>query len=226
MEKERQHSESLLDQQRLDVLQQQELNRKLQSEKQEYELNEKRVTEAVELNKKKLESQTIEQEIENKSNEMLRLKEETNNNINLLKINEEKERRKERHLQTKYRQSKVMSWLKILVWILLFIFLWLVICLGLFRFYRWSVETPLIKEVEKIVEVERIIEKEVEVEVEKIVEKKVEVEKIIEKEVIPEECTQIRRNGKVYVSCDGINIKGVPTISDSGLSEIPELITD
>lgn len=211
MEKERQHSESLLDQQRLDVLQQQELN-------------EKRVTEAVELNKKKLESQTIEQEIENKSNEMLRLKEETNNNINLLKINEEKERRKERHLQTKYRQSKVMSWLKILVWILLFIFLWLVICLGLFRFYRWSVETPLIKEVEKIVEVERIIEKEVEVE--KIVEKKVEVEKIIEKEVIPEECTQIRRNGKVYVSCDGINIKGVPTISDSGLSEIPELITD
>ena len=67
MEKERQHNESLLDQQRLDVLQQQELNRKLQSEKQEHELNEKRVTGAVELNKKKLESQTIEQEIENKS---------------------------------------------------------------------------------------------------------------------------------------------------------------
>lgn len=88
----------------------------------------------------------------------------------------------------------------------------ILIAIGLFRLYRWAVEEPLIKEVEKRVEVETIVE------TEKIVEKEVEIE------VVPEECTQIRRNGKIYMSCDGVTIDGASTIGESGISKIPELI--
>ncbi len=80
-----------------------------------------------------------------------------------------------------------------------------------YRMWRWSVEEPLIKEVIE----EVVVEKEVIEEVIKEVE--------VEKEVIPPECTQIRRNGKVYVSCDGVTIDGSPTISESGV-EVPELL--
>ena len=71
---------------------------------------------------------------------------------------------------------------------------------------------------------EKLVEKRVEVPVEKIVEKP--VEKIVEKEVptIPDECTQIRRNGKIYVSCDGVTVDGAPTIGESGVDNIPELV--
>lgn len=50
-----------------------------------------------------------------------------------------------------------------------------------------------------------------------------EVEKQVD--VIPDECTQIRRNGKVYVSCDGVTVNGASTISESGVKNIPDLIT-
>ncbi|WP_067522656.1 hypothetical protein [Endozoicomonas ascidiicola] len=97
--------------------------------------------------------------------------------------------------------------------ILFAILLLLILAAIAHRMWRWSVEEPLIKEVVE----EVIVEKEVIEEVIKEVE--------VEKEVIPPECTQIRRNGKVYVSCDGVTIDGAPTISESGV-EVPELLGD
>jgi hypothetical protein len=87
----------------------------------------------------------------------------------------------------------------------------IIIALLLWRMYRWSVEEPLIKEVEKVV---KVVE-EVSVEVIKEVE--------VEKTVIPEECTQIRRNGKVFISCDGVTVEGASTIGDSGKT-VPDLL--
>ena len=85
--------------------------------------------------------------------------------------------------------------------------------MGIYRLYRWSVEEPLIKEVEKIVKVETIVEKEVETIVEKEVDK------------TPELCSQIRRN-KIYMNCYGVTINGSPTIQESGVKNVPELITN
>lgn len=67
--------------------------------------------------------------------------------------------------------------------------------------WRWAFESPIIEEVLTEVEVE------------------------VEKQVIPPECTQIRRNGQVYISCDGVTVDGVSTISESG-QEIPELLME
>ena len=64
--------------------------------------------------------------------------------------------------------------------------------------------------------------KQVEVPVEKRVE--VPVEKIVEKEVIPEGCSQMRRNGKIYINCDGQKVEGVPTLGEEGLQKAPELL--
>ncbi|WP_237067761.1 hypothetical protein [Microbulbifer guangxiensis] len=60
--------------------------------------------------------------------------------------------------------------------------------------------------------------------VEKIVEKS--VEKIVEKEVPDylDECIQIRRNAKIYVSGDGVAVDGAPTIGESRVENIPELV--
>ena len=130
---------------------------------------------------------------------------------------------------SKGRRDRILGWFKLFLLFLITIFLILLLATALYRVYRWVVEEPLIKhvEVEKIVEkeveVEKIVEKEV-VEVEKIVEKEVEVE--VEKVVVPEECTQIRRNGKIFINCDGVKIDGVSTLDESGLEKIPELLTD
>ena len=120
--------------------------------------------------------------------------------------------RKERSHRDRF--NRIFNWFKVITLALLVIVLIVASIIGLYRFYRWATEEPLIKEIERKVEVEKIIEKEVE------------VEKIVEKEVIPEECTQIRRNGKIFVSCDGVTIDGAPTISESGIQDIPELVTD
>ncbi|MGL5499100.1 MAG: hypothetical protein ACRDCQ_19365, partial [Aeromonas sobria] len=90
------------------------------------------------------------------------------------------------------------------------------------RVYRWTVEAPLIKEVIKKVEVP--VEKRVEVPVEKRVEVEVPVEKIIEKQIIPDECSQVRRNGKIFINCDGKSINGAPTLGDNGINQMPELL--
>lgn len=153
---------------------------------------------------------------------------------------------------SKGRRDRIFGWFKLFLLFLITIFLILLLATALYRVYRWVVEEPLIKhvevekivekevEVEKIVEVEvekivekeveveveKIVEKEVEVEVEKIVEKEVEVEVEVEKVVVPEECTQIRRNGKIFINCDGVKIDGVSTLEESGLENIPELLTD
>lgn len=106
---------------------------------------------------------------------------------------------------------KVRSFFKAVFLTLLALLLMMILAAVGWRLWRWAVEEPLIKEVVK----------QVEVEVEKEVIKEVEVE--VEKEVIPPECTQIRRNGKVYVSCDGVTVDGAATISESG-KEVPELL--
>lgn len=111
---------------------------------------------------------------------------------------------------TARRSSHVWQWLKRILIILLSLLLILLISLMLFRLYRWTVETPLIKEVVKQVEVEVPIEKL--------------VEKVVEKNVIPEECSQIRRNGKIFINCDGKSINGTPTLGDESINNIPELL--
>ncbi|GAL18564.1 hypothetical protein JCM19235_1987 [Vibrio maritimus] len=160
-----------------------------------------------------LENQQLELERANtKADEIAALnraeKEKFNNNhqaeLNAIKAKE---------LKDKIKRDRFWGWLKAILATVALLALIAALILALYRFYRWTTEEPLIKEVERKVEVE------------KIVEKPVEVEKVVEKEVIPDECTQIRRNGKVYVSCDGVTIDGAPTISDSGVDNVPDLIT-
>ena len=120
------------------------------------------------------------------------------------------EQRKE---NSEARRQKINRIFRTFLMVLLAILLLIILAGFGYRMWRWSVEEPLIKEVIE----EVVVEKEVIEEVIKEVE--------VEKEVIPPECTQIRRNGKVYVSCDGVNIDGAPTISESGV-EVPELLGD
>ena len=98
------------------------------------------------------------------------------------------------------RFKNVMSYLKSICACLLILFLALVLVLLLYKLYRWVTEAPI------------------------VMEKKVEVEKIIEK--IPDECTQIRRHGKIQINCDGVKINGSPTIGASGVERVPDFVTD
>lgn len=96
--------------------------------------------------------------------------------------------------------DRALRWLKVAlltIFLLIFIF---VSGLGLYYLYRIVTEKPIIKTVTET------------------------VTETVEKEVIPEECTQVRRNGKIYVSCDGVTVQGASTIAESGVDEIPELI--
>ncbi|OBU20176.1 hypothetical protein CTM88_06570 [Photobacterium aquimaris] len=98
--------------------------------------------------------------------------------------------------------DKIIKWLKIAFLTLFLLTLTGIVCLGLFYLYRFVTEEPIIQTVTET------------------------VTETIEKEVIPEECTQVRRNGKIYVSCDGVTVKGAPTLAESGVDEIPELINE
>lgn len=100
------------------------------------------------------------------------------------------------------RLDRVLRWLKLAFLLVLLIATTIAGALGLYYLYRMVTEEPIIKTVTET------------------------VTETIEKEIIPEECTQVRRNGKVYVSCDGVTVQGAPTIAESGLDEIPELISE
>jgi hypothetical protein len=100
------------------------------------------------------------------------------------------------------RLDRVLRWLKLAFLLVLLFATTIASALGLYYLYRMVTEDPIIKTVTET------------------------VTETIEKEIIPEECTQVRRNGKVYVSCDGVTVQGVPTIAESGLDEIPELISE
>lgn len=100
------------------------------------------------------------------------------------------------------RLDRVLRWLKLAFLLVLLIATTIAGALGLYYLYRMVTEEPIIKTVTET------------------------VTETIEKEIIPEECTQVRRNGKVYVSCDGVTVQGAPTIAESGLNEIPELISE
>ncbi|GAD89190.1 hypothetical protein VHA01S_016_00470 [Vibrio halioticoli NBRC 102217] len=128
------------------------------------------------------------------------------------RIQQERDSRRLKHQRSRWLQSALNTILKL---ILIIILISLAV-LGLYRMYRWVTEAPLIKEVEKRVEVP--VEKRVEVPVEKVVEKKV--------EVIPDECTQIRRNGKIYIDCDGVKVDGANTLGNEKLSRMPELLQE
>ncbi len=110
------------------------------------------------------------------------------------------------------RSDRRWCFVKRLFLIVFFLLFSILVSLLLYRLYRWTVEAPLIKEVVKQVEVP--VEKRVEVP----------VEKIVEKEVIPEGCSQMRRNGKIYINCDGQKVEGVPTLGEEGLQKAPELL--
>ncbi|MGF1763392.1 hypothetical protein [Aliivibrio kagoshimensis] len=114
------------------------------------------------------------------------------------------------------RQKQALFWFNQLLKTLLLLLIVALLVIAVYRAYRWAIEAPLIKEIISEIEVEKIVEKVVEVET--IVEKKV--------EVIPDECTQIRRNGKIFIDCDGTKINGVNTISDAGIVEVPQLLGD
>lgn len=122
--------------------------------------------------------------------------------------------REEKEALSRFHRDRALGWLKTASLLLLFICLIIFLALALYRSFRWATEEPIVREVEKVVEVEK--------EVERIVE----VEKEVTVTEIPEECTQIRRNGEIYVSCDGVTVSGSPTIGDSGLKEIPDLVTE
>ncbi|PKQ74710.1 hypothetical protein CJP16_16685 [Aeromonas sobria] len=120
------------------------------------------------------------------------------------------------------KSTHIWQWIKRILMMLFALLLVALLTLMLFRVYRWTVEAPLIKEVIKKVEVP--VEKRVEVPVEKRVEVEVPVEKIIEKQIIPDECSQVRRNGKIFINCDGKSINGAPTLGDNGINQMPELL--
>ncbi|OCH19254.1 hypothetical protein A6E03_12265 [Aliivibrio sp. 1S128] len=185
-------------------------------QRQKEELEAEKISNAtkLELTKQELEHQQLQDEAINKAIDTQARKDAQEDNSNLKKIEKQRLMREEESNQARDRHRRFMGWLKAILFVILIIFLIVAAIIGLYRLYRWTVEEPLIKEIDKIVEVERIVEKEVE------------IEKIVEKEVIPEECTQIRRNGKIYVSCDGVSVDGAPTISDSGVGEIPDLVTE
>ncbi|WP_274883678.1 hypothetical protein [Vibrio harveyi] len=92
--------------------------------------------------------------------------------------------------------DKALRWLRVAFLTLLLLTLLFAAALGLYYLFRMVTEEPIIKTVTETVE----------------------------KEVIPEECTQVRRNGKIYVSCDGVTVQGASTLAESGVEEIPELI--
>ncbi|MFA0240828.1 MULTISPECIES: hypothetical protein [Vibrio] len=98
------------------------------------------------------------------------------------------------------RVDKALRWLKVAFLAILLLAIFIAASLGLYYLFRLVTEEPIIKTVTET------------------------VTETVEKEVIPEECTQVRRNGKVYVSCDGVTVKGAPTIAESGVDEIPDLI--
>ncbi|MCE7577613.1 hypothetical protein LZS94_08900 [Aliivibrio fischeri] len=98
--------------------------------------------------------------------------------------------------------DNTLKWIKVAFLLLLLLVSITSAFLGMYYLYRLVTEEPIIETVTET------------------------VTKTVEKEVIPEECTQVRRNGKVYVSCDGVTVKGAPTIAESGVEEIPELINE
>ncbi|MGR5205777.1 hypothetical protein [Vibrio sp. PNB23_22_7] len=104
---------------------------------------------------------------------------------------------------------QIIEFLKALLLTLLIVILIVFSLLGVYRAYRWITTEPI--QVEKVVE--------------KVVEKPVEVikEVEVEKQVIPEECTQIRRNGRIFMQCDGVTIDGAESIKESGVDNVPEL---
>jgi len=130
------------------------------------------------------------------------------------KIEQEKEQSKFnlKNQERTLREARFMSWVKRFLIVLLLVILVLLAGLVLYWVYRWAVEDPIIKEVVKTVEVpvETIVTNTVNVPV----------------EVVPEECSQVRRNGKIYMNCDGVTIEGSPTIQESGVKDAPELLTD
>ncbi|EEX94158.1 hypothetical protein VIOR3934_15281 [Vibrio orientalis CIP 102891 = ATCC 33934] len=96
------------------------------------------------------------------------------------------------------KAERIKNLVKLLIYIVLLIAVILACFAGLYRLARWAIEEPT------------IITKEV------TVEKKV--------EVTPPECTQIRRDGKIFMNCDGVKINGAPSIEESGVENVPELL--
>jgi hypothetical protein len=195
---------------------------------QQQKMEKEQSIEDARLQKNQIKQQILDEDLKREADQTAAKKSEFKSKKALRDIAESQLRREENDKLSASRRERILGWLKILLISLLIVALLLASFFGLYRLYRWSTEALLIKEIEKRVEVEIIVEKEIPVEkiVEKVIEKEVPVEKIVEKEVIPEECTQIRRNGRIYVSCDGVKIDGSPTIGDSGVIFVPELVTD
>ncbi len=203
------------------------LSQQQEADKAAQALEKSQAIEAARQQEEDIKQQTLKEALKREANQTSAQKAQWKSDQALRDIEEKKGQREEREKRSASRRNRVLGWLQVFLVVLLIIALLLASALGLYRLYRWSTEAPLIKEIEKRVEVETIVEKEIPVEkiVEKVVEKEVPVEKIVEKEVIPDECTQIRRNGKIYVSCDGVKIDGAPTIGDSGVIAVPDLVT-
>ncbi|MCG9647996.1 hypothetical protein L1D24_05360 [Vibrio brasiliensis] len=96
------------------------------------------------------------------------------------------------------KAERIKNLVKLLIYLVLLITVILACFAGLYRLARWAIEDPT------------IITKEI------TVEKKV--------EVTPPECTQIRRDGKIFMNCDGVKIDGAASIEESGVENVPELL--
>lgn len=191
-----------------------EFEQEIKKKKREHEEELRKTEQEIKLHRQKLEKQKLEMEIASQSASTLFAEEEREVKSNLLKVSEGKAKHEEAQLEFNLQRERLKSWLKLLTIVIVLLIFLIASILGLYRLYRWAVEEPLIKEVEKVIEVEKVVEKE--------------VEKIIEKEVdkTPDVCSQIRRNGKIYMNCDGVIIDGSPTIGESGVKNAPELITN
>ncbi|WP_104399247.1 hypothetical protein [Vibrio penaeicida] len=198
--REQELAQQLQDKQAKELQLQEEYEQKYEQQKRGLEVERQKIANEIVIHKEKLEKQTLEKELnKNESDELLK-KEEAISQANLVKLNEQKAHAEAKAANSKLKRERVWGWLKLALAIISILSLIVSLLFGLYRLYRWVTEEPLIKTVEKQVEVE--------------------------KEVIPDECTQIRRNGKVYISCDGVKVEGAPTIGDSGINQVPELITE
>lgn len=92
--------------------------------------------------------------------------------------------------------EKLSNLMRGLLYALLGVLMLMVLAASAYMLYRWATETPI------------TIQK-------TVVEEKIET---------PEECTQVRRNGKIYMSCDGVKIDGADSIEQSGVKDVPELL--
>lgn len=100
------------------------------------------------------------------------------------------------------KKALVWKWLKMIIFTLLSLILIAFLLVGLYRFYRWATEEPIIVEVEKIVE--KVVIKESDV------------------ATFAPSCIKLKQDGETLFNCAGITYR-VNTLSDLNKDQIAEI---